>query len=106
SHDPKTDVVGQPRRAIDTNGRPLEPRADRTRRFEPDPSRVDSFDGRVEFGHTASSVAQQFACTPQDPPRVTAEADVAVGPQHRVPPACPPERIENVAAKSRGAARV
>ena len=61
-------------------------------------------DGRVEFGHTASAAAQQLACAPQDPPRVTAEADVAVGQQHRLPPAGPRQRIEHVAAKRRGAA--
>ena len=42
SRDRKADVVGQPRRAVDADRRPPEPRADRARRLQPDPSRVDS----------------------------------------------------------------
>ena len=47
------------------------------------PTRVDSVDGRIEFGHASAAAAQQIARPSQDAPRIAAESDIAVGQQHR-----------------------
>ena len=64
----------------------------------------NTLDHRIEFGDAAASAAQQFSRPPQHAQRVTAEPDVAVGQQHRLPSAGAGQRLEHVAAQRRRAA--
>ena len=52
--------------------------------------------GRVEFGDAAATTLQAARGPAQHPPRITAEADVAVGKQHRLPAAGAGQRLEHV----------
>ena len=103
--DRQADVVGQPRRAVDADRSPTETTGRSCATTPAAPSRCGfPLTAAVEFGHAPTAATQQFTRPPQHPPRVTAEPDVAVGQQHRLPAAGARQRIEHVAAQGRRAA--
>src|SRR5689334_22559940 len=98
------DIHGQAGHAVDADGGPAEPGSDSSRRLQPYPSRVDSTYRRIEFGDASSAAAQQLRGSVEHSPRVTTQADVAVGEQYRLPATHTGQRLEHVAAQHRGAA--
>ena len=59
---------------------------------------------RIEFSDAAAAAAQQFGGSAQHPPGVTAQADVAVGEQHRLPATRYPAADRTRRDATRGAA--
>src|SRR6202012_1407236 len=92
----QTHLEGQRACAVHPDRRPAEPGPDVAGCFQPDPARPDA-DGRgVELGYALSAPDQQFSGAPEDPPRVSAEADVAVDQQDRLPSAHSGQWLEHV----------
>jgi hypothetical protein len=91
--------VGKFSRAIDTNGGPAEPRANRSRRLEAHPPGADAGHHGFELDDAMTAALEQLSGPSEDAKRITAQPDIAIGKQDGLPATGTGQGFENIPTK-------